>query len=316
MIRKQLEERPHEPKLYCLLGDLTNDPSLYEKSWTVSGHRYAASQRSLGYYHFFRTKDYEKAIHAYQLSLTLNPLNENAWFALGCAAMKLQKWPLALEALLRVVNLNFEHAEAWNNIATIHMVRGDLSESVRALEQCLKLSYEDWKIWDNYLRLNIQLGRHMEILLAAKRIFELTNAIDLKVLHMITDFVVEAEPMSEFEVSKLKELYDSIQEKYTGQAEYWTLYALLESKLSAPRELECRMKAYQCFAAKPYDTDYALFESFLPTLLRLVETLLKVQEQEKAMQILSDTLRRTRKEFEGTRVYLELATRLDILQQA
>ena len=33
------------PRLYCILGDIDNEPSWWEQAWLVSGNRYARAQR-------------------------------------------------------------------------------------------------------------------------------------------------------------------------------------------------------------------------------------------------------------------------------
>ena len=48
------------PRLLCILGDLENNASFYERAWEVSGHRYARAQRSLAE-HYLREKDLERA---------------------------------------------------------------------------------------------------------------------------------------------------------------------------------------------------------------------------------------------------------------
>jgi hypothetical protein len=44
--------------MWSALGDLTNDPSCYERAWELSGRRFARAKRSLGR-HAFRQDDYE-----------------------------------------------------------------------------------------------------------------------------------------------------------------------------------------------------------------------------------------------------------------
>lgn len=104
------------PRLYCILGDIDKDLSMYETAWEVSGKRYARAQRSIGR-QYIAERDYEKAAHAYELSLQINALNHPAWFALGCAYLELQQFKKAVEAFSRCVQLDDEDAEAWSNLA-------------------------------------------------------------------------------------------------------------------------------------------------------------------------------------------------------
>ncbi|RDW83720.1 tetratricopeptide repeat protein [Aspergillus mulundensis] len=106
------------PRLFCILGDIQSDPTLYDRAWEVSNKRYARAQRSLAR-HFLTLKPpaLEKAAEAYQKSLHINRLNNSAWFALGCVQLELQRWDEAVESFTRTVQLEDNDAEAWSNLA-------------------------------------------------------------------------------------------------------------------------------------------------------------------------------------------------------
>jgi tetratricopeptide (TPR) repeat protein len=104
------------PRLFCILGDLEDDPRHYERAWTVSKGRYARAQRSLGRY-WVKQKTYPKAAGAYGKSLEVNRLNASTWFALGCVQLELEDWTAAVDSFTRTVQLETEDAEAWSNLA-------------------------------------------------------------------------------------------------------------------------------------------------------------------------------------------------------
>lgn len=114
------EERVPPPadaaRLYCIIGDVDNDPIMYEKAWSVSGERYARAQRSLGR-HWLAKGDHLKAADAYAKSLKANQLNHGSWFALGCALLELTTFDRAAECFRRCVQLDDTDAEAWSNLA-------------------------------------------------------------------------------------------------------------------------------------------------------------------------------------------------------
>ena len=98
------------PRLYCILGDIDQDVSMYEKAWTVSKERYARAQRSLG--RLYITKgDMVKAAEAYSKSLRVNRLNQQSWFALGCALLELAQFEKAVAAFGRCVQIDDTDAE-------------------------------------------------------------------------------------------------------------------------------------------------------------------------------------------------------------
>ncbi|KAL2825274.1 hypothetical protein BDW59DRAFT_179878 [Aspergillus cavernicola] len=118
------------PRLFCILGDLESDPTLYDRAWEVSNKRYARAQRSLAR-HFLTLKPpaLEKAAEAYQKSLHINRLNHGAWFALGCVQLELQCWDDAVKSFTRTVQLEDTDAEAWSNLAAAMLRTPEPSES-------------------------------------------------------------------------------------------------------------------------------------------------------------------------------------------
>ena len=47
LIRRRLSQDPEDPRLLTALGDLTQDPMLWERAWEASGGRYVRAQRRL-----------------------------------------------------------------------------------------------------------------------------------------------------------------------------------------------------------------------------------------------------------------------------
>ena len=43
--------RGETPTMWCLLGEVTQDPDCFTKAWELSNHRSARAQKSLGLYH-------------------------------------------------------------------------------------------------------------------------------------------------------------------------------------------------------------------------------------------------------------------------
>jgi tetratricopeptide (TPR) repeat protein len=108
------------PRLYCILADIDSSPELWEKAWEVSGNRYARAQRSLGR-HYIAANDYIKAALAYSKALTVDKLNQPAWFAFGCTLLELSQFDRAVEAFTRCVQLDDSDAESWSNLGAALM---------------------------------------------------------------------------------------------------------------------------------------------------------------------------------------------------
>jgi tetratricopeptide (TPR) repeat protein len=202
------------PRLYCILGDLEDDPDMFEKAWEVSNKRYARAQRSLGRY-WFTKKDYGKAAIAYVKSLQVNQLNHPAWFALGCCYLELSQFDRAVEAFTRTVQLDDTDAEAWSNLAAalVHSepkqptTRNEKQEklsdeeeeeefplyttpkydpqqrqrdALKAFKRAATIKHTDHRIWDNVLTVAASLNPPMfvDIVTAQKRIIELRGTVD------------------------------------------------------------------------------------------------------------------------------------------
>ncbi|KAL4865360.1 hypothetical protein BDV12DRAFT_200204 [Aspergillus spectabilis] len=201
------------PRLFCILGDIQSDPTLYDRAWDVSNQRYARSQRSLAR-HFLSLSPpaLEKAAEAYQKSLHINRLNHSAWFALGCVQLELQRWDEAIESFTRTVQLEDTDAEAWSNLAAAMLRTSQPSDSdepqpqlaapaadddeeseeplkapedpykrkreaISALHRAAQLKNTDSRIWDNLLTVAASipppLTPYRDVIAAQRKVIEL-----------------------------------------------------------------------------------------------------------------------------------------------
>lgn len=213
------------PRLYCILGDIDSDPSMYEKAWQVSNQRYARAQRSLGR-HYFSLKDYEKSAAAYSTSLKINTLNHTSWFALGCAYLELTQFKNAVEAFSRCVQLDDTDAEAWSNLAaallhlrpaqqppsaetrlesdtqhplTIHQPKQNPRlDALKAFKRAAALSHDSYRIHSNLLTVaaSTHPPSYTDIIAAQTRLCELRGAtegekcIDEDILDLLVRHVI------------------------------------------------------------------------------------------------------------------------------
>lgn len=84
--------------------------------------------------------DFVAACEHWEEAVKVAPLHEETWFAFGFAAIKKGDHDRALQAFSRSVQLEPTNAEALNNIAAIHIQRGNLQPAFVALQVSGSLS--------------------------------------------------------------------------------------------------------------------------------------------------------------------------------
>ncbi|OMH84865.1 TPR repeat-containing protein [Zancudomyces culisetae] len=273
LVRDRLESFPTDPKLWCILGDLKQDPSQWEKAWEVSGNRFTRAMRSLGGY-YFKAGKMQDCINSYKLALKLNPLFEGSWYTMGCAALQMEDWEQAVQAFQHVVQLDYENAEAWNNLASVYLKTQDKKfEAWNCLREALKFKYDSWQIWYNFLVTSISIGRFASALQAMQRIIDLrveidgANCIDIEMLDIIIAAVTQQHPLVSntsptheriekrtFYLSTAIEhlLVNTIATRITDSPKLWRIIAdfwLWKSDYKSC--LDCYEKAYRCIVIRP-----------------------------------------------------------------
>jgi tetratricopeptide (TPR) repeat protein len=143
-----LKEKP-SAKLYCILGDIHKDPTMYEKAWEFSGQKYARAQRSLGKY-WFNQKDMAKAAHHLKLAVEINDYHIDSWSLLGYVYMTTGKSQEAINAYSKVVQIDNSQCLVWANLSNLYLAIGKKAEALSTIEQAAKLNDNRWKVWVNY----------------------------------------------------------------------------------------------------------------------------------------------------------------------
>ncbi|KAI9337687.1 hypothetical protein DFJ73DRAFT_798397 [Zopfochytrium polystomum] len=293
LIRRELEKNPNSPKFLCLLGDVTKDHTYYLEAWEKSGNSYSRAMRSLGS-HFFKQGQFSESVSSFKLALAINPLFENSWFIMGCAAIRAEDWENAELAFRRVVQLDAENGEAWTNLASVHISRGKKRDGWRALREALRQHHDNPRIWDNFLFTSIDVGEYTDAVLAMTRIFELRIArgssaqerlVDLQALRIVvrslalgatdaaptdseTDSAAAAaagadgtSPSTSSLARKVSELLSALTSRISDSAELFAVCAEFEKwrgRYSA--HIEYLQKAYRVFLHSPaLATDAEMF---------------------------------------------------------
>ncbi|OZJ03997.1 hypothetical protein BZG36_03636 [Bifiguratus adelaidae] len=293
VVNDQLALHPDSPKLLCILGDINQDPEQWQKAWQVSGQRYARAMRSLGGY-YFKADEFAKSIECYEAALKINPLFENSWFVLGCAAMQVSNWDVGTTAFARAVSLDSDNAEAWNNLASIYIRQDKKIEAFSALKQAVRLKYESWKIWQNFLYVAIDIGEFAEAIRALKMIVDLRwekvgeKSVDVEVLNLIVSGVIQNyKDIHEKDVARLAKavqmlLEDVVTARITSSPDIWhTCVRFYLWKGLLTKALEAQQRAYRCVLHNSkLDTDEDVFKAAVNEATELVELLENIGERE------------------------------------
>ncbi|OII75890.1 TPR repeat-containing protein [Cryptosporidium andersoni] len=234
LIKKQLLIRP-TPRLYCSLGDLTNDLTQYEEAWKISGNKYARAQRSLGN-NYFKSGQLNKALDAYKKASIINSTNVNCWFSMGCVALKLDKWDDALKAFSRVVTLDPQQGEAWANLAAGLSKKELWNEAQNAINEGLKYSRENWMMWDSSLKIAIQrndLNTILECLLSMLKLSSNISKYPIWSLPIIIDLLkrTQLNNTKELSYSLLDKAYNLLNQISQVLSKPVVFYALCEIQI-------------------------------------------------------------------------------------
>lgn len=264
VVRKLLEEE-ETAHLYCLLGDATQDPEHYTKAWEISGHTSARAQRSLGLF-YYNKKDFQEAIPFLEKSSELNGIQMNVWFALGYSAMQVENYALSVKAYKRVVNLDPESFEAWNNMASAYIHMGDKHKAWKVLQEALKCSYDNWRVWENYLLVCMDVGAFEECITSWHRLIDIKGKhSDGKVARLLVKVVAEGIPDINGKPgthlkSRLLELFGRVTSGVTNDADIWYSYGSLYQLSSedsvrtvedTERMLQFFQRSFRCHNQKP-----------------------------------------------------------------
>ncbi|KAJ9159621.1 hypothetical protein P3X46_025118 [Hevea brasiliensis] len=186
LIKTRLSEIPNDPRLWCSLGDVTNDDSCYEKALQVSDNKSTRAKRSLARSAYNRG-NYETSKILWESAMALNSLYPDGWFALGAAALKARDVDKALDGFTRAVQLDPENGEAWNNIACLHMIKKRSNEAFISFKEAVKFKRDSWQLWENYSQVAMDVGNVRQALEAIQMILHITSCTqaDAKLLERI-----------------------------------------------------------------------------------------------------------------------------------
>jgi len=242
IVRQELAKQA-TPKLWCLLGDCTNDVQCYEMAWNLSKETSARAKRDWAY-HLYKKKQFRECIPHYQQSLAINSLQEGVWLRLGFAASEIEDWNTAASAYRRYCSLNAESFEAWNNLARCYIRLQQKNRAWKALQEAIKCNYDNWMVWDNAMVVSIDCGEFEEVIKAYNRILDLKEKhVDVEVLTILVQAIVEERlDCHGLMVSRLGPATQKLLGRLTAQvpnnARVWEIYADLLSGGTSHEEVD------------------------------------------------------------------------------
>uniref|UniRef100_A0A2H1W1N7 SFRICE_005843 n=1 Tax=Spodoptera frugiperda TaxID=7108 RepID=A0A2H1W1N7_SPOFR len=249
IIQQQIDINP-TVKLYCLLGDATDDVKCYEKAWEFSNHKSSRAQRHWGNF-LFDHKKYEECIPHFEKSVEINSIQDRVWLRLGYAALMVENWEVSAKAYRRYTYLQPNTFEAWNNLAKVYVNQGDKKRAYRALMEALRFNYDNWKLWENVVIVSMDTGHFEDVIRGCHRLLDLQQKFeDVEVLQLLVRAILadakDADGNSAARLQKrVLELFGRITSVHQNKPELWQLYSDLSptSLLAAQRLL----KAYKGF---------------------------------------------------------------------
>ncbi|KAL3284817.1 hypothetical protein HHI36_018956 [Cryptolaemus montrouzieri] len=238
VIREQLLVK-ETVKMWCLLGDATDDVSCYEKAWELSKKRSHRAQRHWGNFLYAR-KEYQECIPHFEKSVSINPLQSQVWLRLGYAALQMENWQVAATAYRRYTNLEPDGFQAWNNLAQAYIKIGNKRSAHQALLEALKYNFDNWKIWENLLVVSCDILYLSNIIRAYHKLLDLkgkylnVDALNALVFSVCNDVSEEnrrpeirRHEESENLLQKTRELLGRVTAIYPGEGFVWEMYACL-----------------------------------------------------------------------------------------
>ena len=109
---------------------------------------------------------------------------------MGCAALRIQDWDIAIKAFNRVVSMDRDNGEAWTNLASVFIKQKKKREAWRAIREALRSKYDASNILENYSYVSIDVHEYISgrcsILSAISLIPRVTHrfAQDVKHFHI------------------------------------------------------------------------------------------------------------------------------------
>jgi len=190
LCEKVLEEKP-TPNILCFYGDLTRDPSYYQRAWELSGEKCSRAMNSLAVLHYTQN-NLELAVECFEESLKVLTMQKGTWFTMGCLLMNLESFEKAANAFRRCLQLDWDNYQAWTNLSTAYVKSKKNKEAFLSLTEGLKYNQDKYEMWENCLAISTDIGKFDEVVTSYNKLLDLKKKHeDYDVLEIVTKACVE-----------------------------------------------------------------------------------------------------------------------------
>ncbi|OBA18987.1 TPR-like protein [Metschnikowia bicuspidata var. bicuspidata NRRL YB-4993] len=279
LLKERIRTHPEDSRAISILGDIRQDPALWEKAWDIGKYAKAKASLSRFYYkpptHTGLQRDLETSISHMQDCLSASPLSYENWFFYGCCGLEGQNFELASEAFTRCVSLDDTQTHAWSNLASALLRLDKTRQAFTALKRALQQgegSKRSWRIFENYLTVAAKLGEWNEVLHATKELIEIGKEsgsevkVDITVIETLVQILVE-EPyptegrLTHFQSSCINLVCEVLPTVINHSARLWRIVSKVELWRGKPwTALESFEKAYRATSLRPeLTTDEAMW---------------------------------------------------------
>lgn len=270
VLAERIEENPKDARALSILGDIRQDPLLWEKSWQIG--KYVNAKNSLARYSYNPPKssgllrDYDATLEHLNDSLRQYPLSFETWYFYGCVGLECDKMSLAAEAFSRCVSLDPTHALSWSNLSAAYVQLDKIKEAFSCLKRAVASDAQmNWRIWENYMLVALKLNEWSDVLLACKKLVNIKRdklgegSIDVQIVERLVEILVSTDypsesnqQLSHFQRSCLEFICNTLPTVITTDARCWRLVAKVELWRKRPwAALDCQEKAYRATSHNP-----------------------------------------------------------------
>ena len=264
VITERIKVHPEDARAVSILGDIRQEPNLWERAWEIG--RYAKAKASLSRFCYAPpaplNRNVELAIKHMNDCLQINPLSYENWFFYGCCGLETGQFELAAEGFTRCVALDDNNSYAWSNLATALLQQDKTKPAFNALKKALTTSNEgaakSWKIYENYLTVAMKLNEWNDVLIATRELVDMNkggnSTVDIPVIEKLVEILVATEfteRLTHYQRSCC-ELVCEMVPGVVNSARCWRLVARVElwrKRLWAA--LESHEKAYRAATSEP-----------------------------------------------------------------